>query len=183
MSIMRIPFSDAGLSGQIRIDIARTGDPDEVGTGPGATDLPNCTAVVDYSGHGYNAFFGWIQAVRSTDNASGGMDFEMDPLDSLGRLPHPFCFAGHKPTLFDAPSRHSRADLEWTAQAFLCRGPEVPAFTARALAGFSWGFTIAAGQVTIAAPTTLTAEDWNQLIPTLQDGYSTWRFPPGFHPS
>jgi hypothetical protein len=180
---MRIPFSDAGRSGQIRIDIARTGNPDEVGAGPGAADLPNCTATVDYPGHGYNAFFGWIQAVRSTDNATGGKDFEMDPLESLGSLPHPFCFAGHQPTLFDAPSRNLRANLEWTAYAFLCRGPEVPSFTAHALAGFSWGFTIEAGRITIAAPTALTPAHWNHLVPTLQDTYPTWQFPLGFHHS
>jgi hypothetical protein len=38
----------------------------------------------------------WIQLVCSTDNGSGGQGFEMDPLEILGDVPHPFCFFGIK---------------------------------------------------------------------------------------
>ncbi|KAB8162172.1 hypothetical protein FH609_024740 [Streptomyces sp. 3MP-14] len=177
---MRIPFSDAGLPGQLHVKIAATVDPDALGAGPGAADLPHCTAVVEYPGRGYHGFFGWIQAVRSTDDASGGKEFAMDPLASLGELPHPFAFAGHRPTLFDAPARSPRVDMEWVAHAFLCRGPQRPTFTARALAGFSWGFVVRDERVTLAEPRQLTAEDWNALLPLLRDTYPRWEFPPGF---
>ena len=43
----------------------------------------------------------------------------MDPFEPLGRLAHPFCLFGFAPTLFDAPSRDSRAPIVWTAHSFL----------------------------------------------------------------
>jgi hypothetical protein len=94
----------------------------------------------------------WIQLVRSTDNSSGGDRFEPDPLEVLGPLPHPFCSFGIKPTLFDAPSRDSRADLDWLAHSILCRIADPDRHEVHALAGFGWGFTITAGIATPALP-------------------------------
>jgi hypothetical protein len=59
---------------------------------------------------------GWVQFVRSSDNRSKGREFELDPLVFLGDLPHPFCWLGISPLLFDAPSRSGRDDLDWNFQ-------------------------------------------------------------------
>src|SRR5204863_43198 len=72
-----------------------------------------------YAGSGYAAMLGWIQLVRSTDNGSRGREFELDPLEPLGVTPHPFCWFGLTPTLFDAPSRRTTDDLDWLAHSFL----------------------------------------------------------------
>ena len=72
---------------------------------PEALGLPHCQATVAYPGRGYAGMLGWIQLVRSTDNASGGELFAMDPLALVGEVGHPFAFFGVAPTLFDAPAR------------------------------------------------------------------------------
>ena len=120
MRSVRLPFSHAGLAGMIDVQIASTEVPAAIGAWPHALGLANCEAVIDFPGRGYMSLFGWIQVVRSTDNSSGGADFEMDPLTVLGDVSHPFCFFGIRPTLFDAPARDTRDDLEWVAHAFLC---------------------------------------------------------------
>jgi hypothetical protein len=45
---------------------------------PVAKGFPVCTATVDYPALGYRSLFGWVQVVRSTDNESGGLRFELD---------------------------------------------------------------------------------------------------------
>ena len=47
-------------------------------------------------------------AAEALDLVGRGERFEMDPLAFLGDLPHPFCWLGLNPTLFDAPSRSPR---------------------------------------------------------------------------
>jgi hypothetical protein len=60
---------------------------------------------------------GWLQLVRCAHNRSGGAAFELDPLEVLGDVGHPFRAHGMRPVLSDAPSRRSRAPLDWLAHA------------------------------------------------------------------
>ena len=58
-------------------------------------------------------------------------------------VPLPSRFFGFAPVLFDATARPSREDLDWSAETFLCFVPmEVDRREARAILGFSWGFSI-----------------------------------------
>ncbi|MFJ6199118.1 hypothetical protein [Micromonospora sp. NPDC092111] len=177
---MHLPFSLQGMSGRIDVNISTTRHPEELGAGPGAAGLANCEATVSYPGKGYTGLLGWIQLVRSTDNSSGGQQFEMDPLEILGDLPHPFCFFGIKPTLFDAPSRNSRADLDWLAHSFLCHIADEDLPGVHALAGFTWGFTIAAGVSTPTPPRRLEPAEWNQHLDLLHAEHPAWRFADGY---
>jgi hypothetical protein len=129
---------------------------------------------------GYGGLLGWIQLVRSTDNSSGGARFEPDPLEVLGQPPHPFCFFGITPTLFDAPSRDSRADLDWLAHSFLCRVGDPNRHEVHALAGFGWGFTITAGTATPAPPHNLELAAWGQHLGLLHAWHPAWRFADAF---
>ena len=143
---MKLDFVARGLPGSVEATLEPNLEPTAIGCPSYAKDFPVCTARVAYHGSGYTSTFGWIQLVRSTDGSTGGESFELDPYEPLGRLPHPFCWFGFTPTLFDAPARPSRVQLDWTADSFLCfiadEAPEV-----RALLGFSWGFSIHAQNV------------------------------------
>ncbi len=141
-----------------------------------------CDATVSYPARGYNALLGWVQLVRSDDNVSHGNDFEIDPLDFLGDVPHPFCWIGLDPHLFDAPSRSPKQDLDWTARSFLCvpDGGADDGLEVHALLGFAWGFSIRGDEIRIDAPTLLTASDWDEHEQSLTSRYPAWRFIPGF---
>ena len=117
---MDITFALRGIEGHVYVTYSRNSRPDLVGSSAESSGFPMCHAAVDYPAQGYDALLGWVQLVRSDDNTSQGRAFEIDPLDILGDVPHPFCWIGLSPRLFDAPSRSPRRDLDWVAQSFLC---------------------------------------------------------------
>jgi len=141
-----------------------------------------CEATVDYPAQGYDAVLGWIQLVRSDDNESEGQAFEIDPLAFLGDVPHPFCWIGLSPRLFDAPWRSPRRDLDWTAQSFLCVPEDLTEVgqEVHALLGLSWGFRIRDEEVQLVPPMLLDPSDWDQHVEALAARYPSWRFIRGF---
>jgi hypothetical protein len=163
-----LDFALRDLAGTVRVAL----EPDD------DRGFPVCTATVEYAGRGYAAMLGWIQLVRSTDNASGGEEFEVDPYEPLGRQSHPFCWFGVAPTLFDAPSRRTDADLDWTAHTFL--GFVAETNEVRALLGFGWGFVVRDGVVTLAPAEPLVAGTWDAHLPLLRREYPTWEFGAGY---
>lgn len=147
---MEIPFALRGQPGHVVVDCAPNVHPERVGCPPEARDYPVCTATVDYPFLGYDSLMGWVQLVRSDDNVSGGERFEVDPLAFLGALPHPYCWLGLNPILFDAPSRSPRFEMTWTAHSFLCVPDDVGnGLEVRALLGFAWGFRCEDGHITL----------------------------------
>ncbi|MBV9380793.1 MAG: hypothetical protein JOY82_23055 [Streptosporangiaceae bacterium] len=182
-----IAFSLRDLDGRITVSVSPNTDPAALGYGllwPGqpagaASGFPVCRARLSYPADGYAAVFGWTQMVRSTD-----MDperFEMDPVALYRDVPTPFAWFGVRPEHFDAPSRYSRHDMRWEAHAFLCVSPDaVITPRVRAIAGFAWGFGIAAATITIHRPRPLTAADWDSHLPLLRDHYPRWAFDEGF---
>jgi hypothetical protein len=72
----------------------------------------------------------------------------MDPFDPFRlykRAPQPYCWYGHTPALFDAPSRDSRRPLDWLAHSFLAVSPlRGERRVVTPLLGFAWGFQVAA---------------------------------------
>jgi hypothetical protein len=178
-----LDFTLRNLPGWVEVTLESNHDPGAVGAEPTARDFPVCTATIAYRGRGYLAALGWIQLVRSTDNASGGTQFELDPYTPLGRSSHPFCWFGFCPTLFDAPVRDSRAPLEWTAHSFVCfiaKGRD--GLEARAVLGFGWGFTIRDEIVSSrTTPSVLGESDWNAHRALLGQEHPGWSFAEGFH--
>jgi hypothetical protein len=178
---MRIDFALRGLDGSVTVAYERNERPDLVGSGPLSLGFPMCHATVDYPARGYDAVLGWVQLVRSDDNESHGREFEIDPLEFLGDVPHPFCWIGLAPRLFDAPSRERERDLDWSAHSFLCvpdGGPE--GMEAQALLGFSWGFRVRSGQILLDGPALLNDVDWDAHRDLLTARYPDWRFVAGF---
>lgn len=176
---LTIEFRHAGVDGRVVASCVPNDDPARVGKGQEARGLPACTATIDYSAEGYRAVFGWVQLVRSTDNASGGAEFENDPSRFFEDSPAPYCWYGLRPILFDAPSRDYRSPMDWLAHSFLCVTPRdlgtrklvVP------LLGFSWGFQIDTPErIDLAPVLKLAAEDWNDRLPYLRSSFPTWEF-------
>ena len=178
---MDLDFNLRGLAGRIHVTYERNDDPALVGARPDSAGFPWCHASVDYSARGYDAVLGWIQLVCSDDNVSGGREYEIDPLAFLGDVPHPFCWIGLNPQLFDAPSRTLLGDMNWRAHSFLCvpEGEE-SALEVHALVGFGWGFDVSGQQISLVKPYALEPQDWDRKLPTLANIYPAWRFRPGF---
>lgn len=178
---MEIPFTHQGQHGRVVVSVQTTRDPAAVGARAGALGLANCTATIEFSAEGYLALFGWVQLVRSTDNAFHGRQFEMDPFDPFqlyDRAPTPYCWYGVTPTLFDAPSRDERQELDWTAHSFLAASPlRGNRKIVTPLLGFSWGFHVFDNQsIELKSLMTLSAADWQGHLPYLRECYREWQF-------
>jgi hypothetical protein len=178
---VRLDFRLRDASGSVEVSVEPNTDPEALGCSPFARDFPVCTATVAYGGEGYRAALGWVQLVRSTDGASAGEAFEMDPFEPLGPSPHPFCFFGFAPVLFDAPARPTREDMDWTAETFLCFvAMDSNQREARAILGFSWGFSIRKKAIVLRAPARLAATEWNRHQEFLRHEHPTWAFASGY---
>jgi hypothetical protein len=150
---------------------------------PEAYGYPVCTARVSYPHTGYEAMFGWVQLVNSTDNTSGGQGFEPDPFALFGDAQSPYCFYGTEPTLFDAPSRDGPPPREWVAHSFLATTPvrEILDGGPRRVVpvlGFSWGFDCDGSAIALRGVLPLTASDWRDDLPILEASYPAprWTF-------
>jgi hypothetical protein len=172
---MRVEFSHRGVSGSVAVDVRRNVNPSELGCDADSLGLPVCTARVETAALGYRAMFGWIQVVRSTDNSTGGEGFDMDPFAPSG-TDAPYAFYGLAPTLFDAPGRVHRDDLEWLAHAFLAHTP-LGSAGIEAILGFSWGFNFRAGEVQMIDPAPLDHTDWAAHQGLLAAEHQAWTFP------
>lgn len=178
-AVMQWSFMLDGERGSVDVVVEVNTDPEAMGCGPAARGFPYCEASVIHSARGYAAALGWVQLVRSTDGASGGKSFEMDPFTSLGPVSHPFAFFGFLPTLFDAPSREQVRELDWTAHSFLTRFGEGDR-TVEAILGFTWGFAMSGGAITPRGPGRLRPQDWDEHLAILTLEYPGWSFAPGF---
>jgi len=177
---MRLPFRLAGALGHVAVAVAVNTSPETLGCRPAARGFPYCSASISHPARGYAAALGWIQLVRSTDGCSGGKTFEMDPFEPLGRVAHPFAFFGFLPSLFDVPSRDPIREMDWIANSFLCDLGEHERH-ARALLGFSWGFTIRDGKIATWGPNALGSRDWDAHRALLTREYPNWSFAARFH--
>lgn len=179
---MQITFTHEGSFGHVDVTCGPNRNPAEVGALPGSADLAQCIATIEHPARGYRSLFGWVQLVKSTDNAFSGRRFEIDPFDPFALhdgAPTPYCWYGIVPTLFDAPSRDDRAKLHWEAHSFLAVSPR-GGDTSRvvtALLGFSWGFDInEVGDVQVRQVARLTGDQWNEHTGYLGQSYPGWKF-------
>jgi hypothetical protein len=178
---MEISFTHQGHKGRVIVTAERTLSPSTLGVGDSALGLTHCKATIEFSAGGYLGLLGWVQLVRSTDNAFQGRQFEIDPFDPFGlyeRAPLPYCWYGVTPSLFDAPSRDERVELDWIAHSFLAASPfggNTKIVTP--LLGFSWGFHIIDEKnIELKPATVLTAADWDSHRPYLRECYKDWEF-------
>jgi hypothetical protein len=105
----------------------------------------------------------------------------MDPFEPLGQCQHAFCFFGFAPVFFDAPARPLRREMDWTAETFLCFVPtDVDRRETRAVLGFTWGFSVRDGAISLASPASLGAAEWDKHLPFLQREHPGWVFASGY---
>lgn len=178
---MEIPFTHQAYGGRVIVRLETTLAPTVLGAREGALGLANCKATIEFSAEGYLGLLGWVQLVRSTDNVFNGRQFEMDPFDPFQLYEHaptPYCWYGITPTLFDAPSRDERIELDWVAHSFLAASPlRGNRRIVTPLLGFSWGFYVTdAKNIQLQPITSLSAADWETHLPYLRDTYNEWQF-------
>jgi len=176
---LEMPFRWNDREGTVRVEIRANDDPAAVGCSEIARGFPLCRATVEHPGIGYADVLGWVQLVRSNFHQDG---FRLDYFERLGPVPHPFAVYGWQPTLFDAP--HSDlGDWDFLAHSFLCGlGGEVLEFRreARAVLGFSWGFSLRGEDFEFFDPEPLASEDWDGHHEYLTRRCPEWAFAPGF---
>jgi hypothetical protein len=131
---------------------------------------------------GYAEALGWIQLI---DWIHVGEGFRIDPFAPLGEISHPFGFFGFAPTLFDAPHTDDELDDDshLVAHSFLCGlGGELLEFRkeARAVLGFSWGFSVRDGEFEIFGPAALGAAEWDRHHDYLREAHPGWSFARGY---
>ena len=184
-------FEWRGVTGAVRVECVPNDDPRGYATwAADAYGFPVCTATVQFPRRGYDAMFGWVQLVRSTDNESAGEHFEADPFALFGDARSPYCWYGTEPTLFDAPSRPDRAPIEWVAYSFLATTPiaEVLEGNPRRVVpvlGFEWGFDIrpeSPADVELREVAPAPAGAWEAVVPALRAEYPSplWTFADSF---
>jgi len=178
---MEISFTHQGHKGRVIVTVETTLTPAILGARESALGLANCKATIEFSASGYLGLLGWVQLVCSTDNGFHGRQFEMDPFDPFElyeQAPSPYCWYGITPTLFDAPSRDERVELDWVAHSFLAMSPlRGNRRIVTPLLGFSWGFHIVDDKnIKLKPITSLTVADWQAHLPYLRDCYRAWQF-------
>ncbi|MFE5330538.1 hypothetical protein ACFRCG_29545 [Embleya sp. NPDC056575] len=178
---MILSFVREGRAGSVEATVERVEDPAAVGQTAEALGFPCLTARVTHPGRGYGAMFGWVQLVCSSDDASGGAVFGMDPFVLFPDSRSPYCYFGPAPTLFDSPARLDRAPMSWLAHTFLAWTPIAETIQRHVvpLVGFAWGFDIdTTGNITIHGPTPLPDTAWNGHLPLLRTHHRAWTFAP-----
>lgn len=182
MTQLEFGFEHEGHAGTVGVTCVPSADPVAIGKDAADRGFPVCAAEVRLPGaEGYYRFCGWVQLVRSSDDAFGGTDFEPDPLGPFADSVSPFCFFGSLPTLFDAPSRQRGTPVDWTAQSFLAvLATEEGTRAVRAVGGFTWGFALeAGGDVNLKRPALHRATAWEARHGVLARAYPSWAFPTG----
>lgn len=186
---LELPFRWNDADGLVQAEIGVNHDPDLFGVEEFARGFPFCRATIDQSAAGYREMIGWLQVVERSDLGPG---FKIDLCEPLGEVPHPFCFYGYSPVMFDCPHA-TFEDWDFTAQTFLCgQGGKLLEQTegerreVRAVLGFEWGFSKRGERIDSFGPAPLAVTDWNGHLPYLHERFSApqWTFLANFfdHP-
>jgi hypothetical protein len=184
---IELPYRWGVIEGSVRVEMRENDDPAALGCPDLARGFPCCRATVEPPGSGYTDLFGWLQLIdlrnfsRSELVIHSGNGFEADPYLPLGTASYPFTYFGLAPTLFDAP--HTTEDWDFVAHSFLCGlGGELHEVRreARAILGFSWGFSKQGAEIEFCGPDPLAASGWDRHRDYLSGVYPSWTFAAGY---
>jgi hypothetical protein len=159
-TLLAIDFVAHNMPGSVTVRCQANTDPERLGFGllglpfppERARGFPVVEATVAYAGQGYHAWMAWLQVVRWRE-ADGPEQFEVDRPPQLRGLDYPFCVAGPRPLLIDAPVM-DEAPVDWWATAFLVVSPDaIMRRVVEPVCCFRWGYVVDAhGAVSIRAP-------------------------------
>ncbi|HKH64496.1 MAG TPA: hypothetical protein VKA35_03430 [Solirubrobacterales bacterium] len=186
---LELPYRWNGVDGVVQAEIGINHDPNIYGGEEFARGFPFFRATLEPVAVGYREMIGWVQVVERSDYGQG---FKIDLFEPLGDVPHPFCFFGYSPIMFDSPHATYR-DWDFTAHTFLCglggkllEQTEEGRREVMAVLGFEWGFSKRGEQIDVFDLRPLPADDWNGHLPYLHGRFSEprWSFLPDFfdHP-
>jgi hypothetical protein len=173
------PYRWNEVDGVVRVEIGTNDDPARYGCEEVARGFPCCRARLAPPAVGYGAMLGWVQLVDTDDRNPG---FRIDLFEPLGDVPHPFAFFGFSPTMFDGPHTYLQ-DWDFHAHTFLCGlGGRLLEMRkeARAILGFSWGFSKRGEAIDSFGPTALSPDHWDGHLEYLRERFEGWSFAPGF---
>ena len=178
---IEIPYRWAGVDGTAHVEISVNTDPAALGCPEFARGFPFCTATLESGGRGYDHRLGWIQLVDHS--VEPGFHIDQHPAFAS---PLPFLCEGQLPDYFDAPHTDD-PDWDFLAHTFLCgKGGTLHEMCkeARAIFGFSWGFSKRGQRIEWFGPEPLSAQDWAAHLDRLAEEREEWSFRPGFsqHP-
>jgi hypothetical protein len=185
---IQLPFRWRGSEGSVHLEMRENDNPAELGCPEIARGFPTCLATVQPLGKGYADLFGWLQLMdlknftpsELVQHTGGG--YEFDAFLPLGLAQHPFIYFGLAPTLFDAP--HTEEDWDFSSHSFLCgMGGDLHEVRreARAILGFSWGFSKRGPEIEYFGPDPLEPGDWDLHHDHLAGAFPGWTFAPGFY--
>lgn len=182
-----IPFRLRGIDGHVTVAYGVNEDPDRWGYPVLALDwyrpdlvrgFPVMQASVTYPAEGYAAKLGWLQVLRYRLPDAIGEEHEtvFDVPPQLGDVETPYAAFGVLPTFFDAPSTDAK-DGTWEADTFLvCTPDAVLSRTLRYVCGFTWGYRLQAGMVSITPLTVADRSAWTRNLGDLRERFTTWAF-------
>lgn len=169
----------AGVPVSVRAELWPNQDPAAHGCPEFARGFPVMRATIEPPSRGYQDLLGWIQLIRGVP--ADGEGFSLDSLEMLGEVSHPFGYFGHAPTAFDAPHRDNFDDVDWVAHTFLGGVAGIyREYDAHAFLGFSWGYAIRDGEVSVTGLAELGPDAWNAHLPFLRATCPAWTFAPGY---
>ncbi|TMK58594.1 MAG: hypothetical protein E6G51_02250 [Actinobacteria bacterium] len=186
---LQLPYRWNDVDGIVKAQIGVNDDPSVFGGEEFARGFPFFRATIEPEAVGYREMIGWVQVVERSDEDGG---FKIDLFEPLGDVPHPFCFFGYSPIMFDSPHATYK-DWDFTAHTFLCglggkllEQTEEGRREVMAVLGFEWGFSKRGEKIDSFGLRALAADDWNAHLPYLHERFSEppWNFLPGFfdHP-
>src|SRR4051795_2438801 len=182
-----LPFTLRGVEGAIHVRYGVNDDPRRWGYEVLDLDwysedvvrgFPVMQASVEHSAEGYAAQLGWVQVVeyhvRDPGQSEDVTVFDVPP--QLSEIENPYFAFGVLPTVFDAPSITSH-EVEWSARTFLTYTPDaVLSRVIAPLGGFTWGYDVTAGEVTVRSLATAEQSDWMDILPGLRLRFPSWSF-------
>jgi len=153
-----------------------------------AKGMPVLEATVSYEGNGYEGVMGWIQVVRihvaeasealtpAVDKAPSGDHMWVDGPPNLRGLGVPYVSFGPRPTLFDAPAS-TESRVRFVADSFLAASPDgLMTPISQPCLGLRWGYSTVSGKVELIGPNEISAAEWAEALPTLEEQFPNWTF-------
>lgn len=180
------PFTLRGVNGEIEVFYGINDDPKEFGFDlldlpfdiEMALGFPFLKANIVYPQDFYNAFFGWIQIVKSHDFDTDEEAVSIDLMPMNKDVDYPFSFFGFLPTFFDAPGPNPpRNNESWIAHTFLVFTPNV-ARTREiyAIKGFEWGYVLKNDEIEVQEIKPISENSWNINTEYLSGMFPNWKF-------